>query len=70
MPQVPQIDYHAALEACKKRFKGIVDFMEAANAGDPDALAAMAFWDTPEGRARAKEAYTSAIETWKAFRAE
>jgi hypothetical protein len=48
---------------------GSTSFSERYYAGDPEAVAAYNAVGSPEERQRAKEAYASAIEVWRNWRA-
>jgi hypothetical protein len=48
--------------------EGYADFLRRFEAGDPDAVAAVAAVGSPEERADAKEAYAAALRAWREYR--
>jgi len=48
--------------------EGYADFLRRFEAGDPDAVAAVAAAGSPEERADAKEAYAAALGAWREYR--
>jgi excisionase family DNA binding protein len=48
--------------------EGYADFLRRFEAGDPDAVAAVAAVRSPEERADAKEAYAAALRVWREYR--
>src|SRR5258707_1799221 len=48
--------------------EGYAGFLRGFEAGDPDAMAAVAVVGSPEERADAKDAYASALKVWREYR--